>query len=312
MRKQLVGFILGLFVLSLTGFADETGTELRVQFKKGEVQKLKMTQKQSMAMQIPGQPLNKTMMSNVMDMETECDDVVKGIASLRQKLSRARMTIELPAPLSRTLEYDSSDSEPTDPVLVQIDKMMRPMMGVEMTMKSDSLGKITEFAIPASALEGIKNSPAAAFGGDMFSEAGMKQMTEQSALSMPNERMKIGDKWTSATEVKSPLGKMTVTRVHTYKGTIDNTQGQHTIDVTATIALEPDPNSELPFKAKLVSGGGEGQIIFDNNAGRLIRSKINTKMVMELNVGNQIIKQDIDSIVTVEAIVGADSPSAAR
>lgn len=303
MHKQLFGFILGLCVLSLTGFADEAGTTLRVQFKVGEVQKLKMSQEQSIKMEIPGQPLNTTTMNNVMDMQTNCDAVDSaGVASLRQQISRTRMTMQMPAPLNKTLEYDTDAVEPTDPILSQIDKMLRPMVGVEMTMKTDSLGRITEFAMPASALEGLKNSPAAAFGGEMFSESGMKQMTEQSALSMPEKALEINDEWTSRTDVNSPLGKMTVTRVHKYMGPVEGDADRHNIAVTATIALEPDPNSKLPFKAKLVSGNGEGKIIFDNKAGRLIRSEIKTKMKMELNIGNQTIQQEIDSNVTVEAV----------
>jgi hypothetical protein len=274
--------------------------KLRVKFNACDVQKLTMAQKQSMEMDIPNRPPMKTEMENVMDMETKCESIDSaGVASLQQTIARARMTMEMPAPLSRTIEYDSQAEVPTDPILAQIDKMMRPMVGAEMTMKCDPLGKITDFAIDAEALSGIKDSPAAALGGEMFSEAGMKQITEQSALSMPEGDLKIGDTWTSATEVNSPLGKMTVTRDHKYLGP-GGKSGQAKMGVTARISLEPDPNSKLPFTAKLTSGDGSGEIIFDNNLGRLIRSNIKTKMTMELTVGDQIIQQAIDGEVIVQ------------
>jgi len=303
MRKQLIGFVFGLYLLTLPVFVNGD-IKLRVKFKEGEVQKLTMTQKQSMSMDIPNQPQMKTEMENVMDMETTCESVDSaGIASLQQKIARARMTMEMPAPLNRTIKYDSQAEVPTDPILAQIDKMMRPMVGANMKMKCDPLGKITDFAMDAEALSGIKDSPAAAFGGEMFSEAGMKQMTEQSALSMPEGELKIGDTWTSATEVNSPLGKMTVTRDHKYLGPGEKS-GQEKIGVTAKISLEPDPNSKLPFTATLTSGSGRGEIIFDNNLGRMIQSNIKTKMKMELTVGNQKIQQNIDGEVIVQDATG--------
>lgn len=66
----------------------------------------------------------------------------------------------------------------------------------------------------------------------------------------------------------------------------------------------PDPNSKLPFTATLISGEGSGEIIFDNNLGRMIRSNITTKMKMELTVNNQVIMQDIDGEVTVQDSTG--------
>jgi hypothetical protein len=303
MRKQLFGFVFGMYLLSLPVVVNGD-TKLRVKFKAGDVQKLTMTQKQSMTMEIPNQPPMKTEMENVMDMETKCDNIDSaGVASLQQKIARAQMTMQMPAPLNRSIKYDSKEEVPTDPILAQIDKMMRPMIGAEMTMKCDPLGKISDFAMDPEALSGIKDSPAAAFGGEMFSEAGMKQMTEQSALSMPEGELKIGDTWTSSTEVKSPLGKMTVTRDHKYLGPGEKS-GQERIGVTAKISLEPDPNSKLPFTATLTSGDGGGEIIFDNNLGRLINSNIKTKIQMELNVGNQKILQNIDGEVIVQDATG--------
>lgn len=298
MCKQLVGFVFGLYLLTLPVFVNGD-TTLRVKFTAGEVQKLTMTQKQSMSMDIPNQPQMKTEMENVMDLETMCESIDSaGIASLQQKIARTRMTMEMPA-LKKTINYDSQAEVPTDPILAQIDKMMRPMVGAKMTMKCDPLGKITDFTIDAAALSGIKGSPAAALGGEMFSEAGMKQMTEQSALSMPEGELKIGDTWTSSTEVNSPLGKMTVTRDHKYLGPGEKS-GQEKIGVTAKISLEPDPNSKLPFTAKLMSGDGSGEIIFDNTLGRMIHSNIKTKMKMELTVGKQVIMQDISGEVIVQ------------
>ena len=307
MLKQFLGFVFGLnLLLSPVIVNGEGEIKLRVQFEEGDVQKLTMTQKQSMSMDIPNQPQMKTEMENVMDMVTTCVGVDgPGVWSLQQTIARTRMTMEMPAPLNRTIKYDSQEEAPTDPILAQIDKMMRPMVGAEMTMKCNELGNITDFTMDAAALSGIKDSPAAAFGGEMFSEAGMKQMTEQSALSMPEGELKVGDTWMTSTEVNSPLGKMTVTRDHKYLGPVAKSgeaekSGQVKIGVTAKISLEPDPNSKLPFTAKLTSGDGSGEIIFDNDLGRMISSNIKTKMKMELTVGNQVIQQDIRGEVIVQ------------
>ena len=138
MWKHLVLGVVGLSLLAVCG-TSRADTTLRMKYKPGEVQKLKMTQKQTSSVQIAGQPEQKSQTTTVTDMETVCDEVDSaGVAKLRSRMSRMRMTMEMPAPLNKTLKYDTNDPAPTDPILAGMDKMMRPMIGQDMTMKSDS------------------------------------------------------------------------------------------------------------------------------------------------------------------------------
>ena len=285
--------------LSTTAMAETT---LQATFKKGEVQKQKMTQKQSMVMQLPGQPAAKTEINQIMEMELTCDEVsAAGVATLRQRLPRVRMTMVMPAPLNKKLEYDTNEPAPTDPILQQIDKMMRPMIGVDWSMKCDSRGQISDVVLPPKALDGLKGSPAAAFGGEMFSEAGLKQIAEQSGISLPDKPIKPGDKWTVPTEIKSPIGKMKMQREHTYLGPGDKS-GTEKIELRVKIDLEADPNSKLPLMVKLKSGSGSGDILFDNQLGRIARSRVKTTMEMEIGAGAQTFQQSVIAEVTVEDV----------
>lgn len=298
-RMILSVFSLCLFAVSATAMAETT---LKAKFKKGEVQKQKMTQKQSMEMQIPGRPAAKTEINQVMDMELNCDEVSgSGVATLRQRLPRVRMTMQMPPPLNKKLEYDTNEPAPTDPILQQMDKVMRPMIGVDWSMKCDPQGKISDVVLPPKALDGLKNSPAAALGGDMFSEAGVKQMAEQGGISLPEKSVKPGDKWTVSNEIKSPLGKMKMQREHTYVGPGEKS-GTEKIALKIKIELEPDPNSKLPVKATLKSGSGSGDILFDNQTGRVERSTVKTAMELEIGAGAQTLLQTINSEVTVEDV----------
>ncbi len=181
-----------LLALSSTASAD---TLLQAKFKKGETQKQKMTQTQNMTMIFARQPPVKTEQLHTMNMEVICDDVTDtGIATLRHRLPRMQMTMQVPPPLSKKLEYDSDGPAPTDPILQQIDKMVRPMVGVDFSMKCNRQGHISDLAIPPKALDGLKASPAVALGGNFFSESGMKQMGEQGGIGLPEKPVKSGDK----------------------------------------------------------------------------------------------------------------------
>lgn len=299
MSRRVISGVLGIFLLALSS-TTSADTLLQTKFTKGETQKQKMTQAQNMTMVFAGQPPAKTEQQQSMNMEIICDDVADtGIATLRHRLPRMQMTMQLPPPLNKKLEYDSDGPAPTDPILQQIDKMIRPMIGVDFSMKCNSQGKITDFVIPPKALDGLKASPAAALGGEMFSESGMKQMAEQGGVVLPEKAVKSGDKWTSVVETKSPIGVMKVTREHTYLGP-DSKSGLEKIGVEVKVALEPDPNPKFPAKITLKSGTGDGEIFFDNKLGRLSRSQIKMVMEMEITAGAQTIQQKIDSEITVK------------
>ncbi len=298
MSRRLISGVLGVFLLALSSTA-HADTLLQTKFTKGETQKQKMTQIQNLTMVFAGQPPVKTEQQHTMNMEIICDDVAdSGIAALRHRLPRMQMSMQLPPPLNKKLEYDSDEPAPTDPILLQIDRMLRPMIGVDFSMKCNSQGKITDFAIPPKALDGLKASPVAALGGELFSESGMKQMAEQGGIVLPEKAIKPGDKWTAVTETKSPIGLMKMTREHTYLGP-DSKSGLEKIGVAVKVVLEPDPNSKFPGKVTLKSGSGEGEILFDNKFGRLSRSQIKMVMEMEITAGTQTIQQSIESNVTV-------------
>lgn len=283
-----------------TSTAAWADTTLQAKFKKGDVQKQTVTQKQTMSTTIPGRPATKTEISQIMDLEMHCDDVsAAGVASLRQRMPRVRMTMEVPAPINQKLEYDTNEAAPANPILQQIDKVMRPMIGVDWSMKCDSQGRVSEVVLPPKALDGLKTSPVAALGGEMFSEAGLKQIAEQSGVPLPEKAVKPGDKWTALAELKSPIGKMKVQREHTYLGPGEKS-GLEKIGLNVKFALEADPNSKLPFTVKLKSGSGAGEVVFDNQLGRVLRSQLKSTLEMEIGAGAQTLLQTVATDVTVE------------
>lgn len=303
MSRRLIAGVLSLCLLALSHAANAE-TLLQAKFKKGETQKQKMIQKQTMSMVLPGQPKIDTTQIQTMSMSMEviCDDVAdSGIATLRHRLPRMQMSMQLPGAANKKLEYDTDEPVPTDPILQQIDKMLRPMIGVDFSMKCNAQGKISDFVIPPKALDGIKGSPAAALGGDMFSESGMKQRSEQGGVVLPEKAVKIGDKWTTKTEIKSPIGVMKMDREHTYLGP-DSKTGLEKIGIAVKVTLQPDPNSKLPAKVELKSGSGEGEVLFDNKLGRVARSQIKMTMDMEITAGTQTIQQNIISDGSIEDV----------
>ncbi len=302
MSRRVLAGVLSLCLLAISPAAANAETLLQTKFKKGETQKEKMIQKQSISMVFPGQPPVKSEQTHTINMEVICDDVAdSGIATLRHRVPRMTMSMQMPPPLNKTLEYDSDEPAPTEPILQQIDKILRPMIGVDFSMKCNAQGKISDFVIPPKALDGLKASQVAALGGDMFSESGMKQMAEQGGVALPDKAIKPGDKWSTMTEIKSPVGVMKMDREHTYLGP-DSKTGFEKIGIVVKVALKSDPNSKLPAKVELKSGAGEGEVLFDNKLGRMARSQIQMKMEMEITAGTQSIQQNILSEVSVEDV----------
>jgi hypothetical protein len=271
--KQLIVQVLSISWLALTAPA-MADTTLQRKFQKGEAHRQQMTFKRTIDR---GTPNSQTENSENLEMEFVCDDVLpSGVASLRQRLRRVRISMTEP---DETLKYDTNEGAPNDLTLQQMDRIIRPMIGADWSMQCDTRGKISRVVLPEMALNALKASPDA-FGGKLFSEAGLKWIAEQAEISLPEKPVKPGDKWTTSNDVKAAFGTMNYQREYTFTGS-DDKPGIEKIQVKVKIELKPDPDSKFPFIVKLISGSGSGDILFDNQLGRVARSHVKSKVVFE-------------------------------
>lgn len=284
-------------------------SQFQWKFQKGAVLHQRLAMDQAIAVKMPGQEAwSETKINQLMSLELACDDVTAdGIATVGQKLTHIEATFEFPAPLSKTIKFDS-DKEPTgnDPLLANLEKSLRPMVGLSWVMSIDKRGAISKVTIPPGFVESLKKNGLATAGGDMFSEEGLKRMSEQSSIQFPAQELKINDTFSQPIDLKTPIGTMKMVRECQYVG-IDQESGKDRFHVKVSVKLEADPKAVAQVTLK--SGAGEGVILFDTDKGQLHESHISTVMEMLTLAGGQKIEQKITSTVKMNIVSDAAEES---
>lgn len=304
--------LLAGLVIAVSAARVDADVTLRMKFEAGKTTRQKLTIKQSMTMSPQGGAVTKMNVEQAMYQDLKCIKVTENVAELEQTLTRATANMQMPAPLNLNLKYDSDEKTASNPFAKQLDAVMRPMIGTPCSMKSDMLGKISDVKVSEEALKGIKNSQLGSLGGDLTSPEGLQRMTEQAAIQFPEGAMAVGHKWDTEITMNSPIGTMTMTRHHTYKG-VDPESGLEKIEVTVEKTLEPSetPNPALQgAKVEMKSGSGKGMFLFDAKLGRLARSELLDQTEMEITAGNQVIPQQIDVDAVLEDVTGKSASTA--
>lgn len=296
--------IVFLFSVCLMGASSPglSQTTLAAKFQKGDVQKLRktFTRKQVFVSGERHDPF--TWLEETVDMDVFCDGVnEQGAAALRQRIQRVRISgKELQNPTGKVTEfqYDSTVPPEDDPLLARIEKSIRPMIGSEWLMKCDPQGQVSDISIPPPVLEGIKDG---GFAGKLFYEEGLHRIAEETGFYFPKSPVKPEDEWKSSIVSDSPLGKLVEQRTFEVVGPGDKPEVAE-IKVRISMAIEPNPNSKLPVQIKLLGGDGEGKILFDRVAGKLLETRLTQKMTMEFK-STVTQKRIITSELVVEPIV---------
>lgn len=287
------GIAAGLCGLLLSTAWAEAQTTLRIKYVPGETVRTTVTQEMTTNATVQGQML-RTTMSQTMHLEVIVDEVAKdGVATVRQKIARITTKMQMPPPLNTTYTYDS-DAEKNENAPPGYEAVMGAMIGGEFKMKIDPTGKMSDITVPPGLIDQLKAIPGAAMMGNLATEEGLRQLTSQSAFSLPEGPVKKGDQWQSPpVSMDMPFGKMNVQQFFTYEG--PNSEGLEQIGVRYDMTLEAKPNQ--PISIKLKDAESHGVMLFDNKAGKLKSSEVTQTMTMEMAVGGQSIEQQVEQII---------------
>lgn len=290
--------------LTLAAPSAYSETTLRMKYETGKTIKQQVTMDQKTTMELPGRPTTTMNMQQIMNQEQLCGKVSTEGAELELKLTRMRATMQLPAPLNQTIKYDSDEKTTSNPLAAQLEKVLRPTIDAPWTLKSDMLGQISDIKLSPKFLDGVKGSPTASLMGDMFSEDGVKRMSEQSAIQLPEKAIDVGYEWDSEITMKSAIGVMKIVRHHTYQGK-DSESGFDKIQIKLSKELEPGNDPKLQgSKVTMKKADGDGLFLFDSKKGRVVRSELKDHTEMEITAGAQIIPQVVDVNVVLEDVTG--------
>ena len=287
------GIAVGLCGLLLSAALAEAQVTLRIKYVPGETVRTTVTQEMTTNATVQGQVLQTTM-SQTMYLEVVVDEVASdGTASVRQKITRITTKMQMPPPLNKTYTYDS-DAEKNENAPPGYDVVMGAMIGGEFKMKIAPTGKMSDVTVPPDLVDKLKAIPGAAMMGNLASEEGLRQLTAQSAFSLPEGPVKKGDQWQSPPiSMDMPFGKMNVQQFFTYEG--PNSEGLEQIGVRYDMTLEAKPNQ--PISIKLKDADSHGVMLFDNQVGKLKSSEVTQTMTMEMAVGGQSIDQQVQQVI---------------
>lgn len=299
-------------VLGLAGSEAYADSTLRYKFQTGVATNYVMTQSTTMEMQPPNAPNPiVTKMQQKMHLEIVTDEVLgDGSAKQRQIIRRVTSTINSEGgPIVQNGEFDSaSEDEPVGPIGQMLAKTLKPMVGAEWQQTINIRGEISDIQIPEKMLEGLKNNPAAAAMGTMATADGLKQISTQAAMSFPEPAMKVGETFDSKIDVKLPFGTMSTRKITKYLG--PDEASLERFGVSTEVEFQPAPNALA--KLAILDNESEGEILFDNQAGRLIKSTLRQVTGMEITVGPQVINQTVTTNVLFELDKGLPQRSGAE
>ncbi len=294
----------------------EAAKTLRWKFKEGDKVNYALRQKGDMNVNAGGVELEiKTL--QIMDLTWTVKSVAAdGTAELSQVVDRVQM--KLSTPFTGDFAYDSKSEEtPEGQVWQMLGPFMEGMIGQEFTMKISPTGQISEITLPAKLQEAIAAQGSGGGGRGMmmgggFSEEAIKELVARAVINFPAEA--IGDEpWEQVVDVKmGPLGTQRTAITYTLAGEADaDGKKLDKITLATELTLEPpgegEESEDAPeIEMEITEQAGSGEILFDAETGRTIKSDSTQTMTMEGDfMGNEFIQER--ELVTVMVLGTSDN-----
>ena len=260
---------------------------------------------QDMTMNVSGVPAggSTTTMHQQLDMQWEVKEVkADGDAIIGQTIKRVRM--KMTGGNGEGFEYDSDNQQPATGMAAMFAPMYEAMMQGQIDVTMTARGEVTDVKIPDQLVTALKSVPGAANMGDAATAEGFKKMFTQGAMTLPETAPTEGEKWSSDIAMAAPMmGKITVETTYLYKGTKQ-------VDGATCAVIEPSltttfgGQTQVPMTVKDQSSGG--QILFNEDAGRLQSSLIKQNMTLSAALGDRTIEQTIQQTTNVTLTPAAE------
>lgn len=292
---------------------------LRYAWTKGETIRYRTTQEISSVISgLPGGMPDVTVtqtMAQVLASTVE-DVAADGTATLKQLIESVKIDMNTPM---QKISYDSASPDAAsgggDAVMKN---MLSGIVGEPYTVVLAATGSVQKIEGVAALMEkmfkSLPQDPSGAMMSNtmrgMFSEDAMRNMMGQSFAVMPEKPVGIGETWTNETTVKNPmLGDLTTALASTLKS-VDGSGAGRAATITTKLAIRksasgPSPTNPMGFTMDIGESTGEGDLLFDMNKGRILRTAMRSVMPMTMSGsapdGTAVnMKTDVTSIVKVE------------
>jgi len=275
-------FLLVLFGMDATCLAQKT---LAWKLPKGRILRVQIDQ--TTKMKLDGLPPSKAAMSsNTTQQKTEMTWAVLDVLedkSARIEQAVTRIVFEMQSP-GLTFVIDTNDKKPLTGVAATMASSFNSIAGTRFVVSTKPSGEIIEWSVP----DETKKKWIEEKGG--LSESGMKELSMNSTMQLPEIAIRVGDDWQQKYELEmQALGNFSVTTTYQYFG--EEVVNGVTLDkIRATTALR-SANVEEKAGIKLNRQESLGTIWFNNQIGCIDHSEFHQDIAMDVLQAGMEIKQ---------------------
>jgi hypothetical protein len=282
----------GLLALLASGLPARAGSAeepLRWKFQAGQVLRYEFRQKNEIKLKGGAQSSDNTTELTI-EMTWTVKDVQDAVAELKLVVDRVLSEIQIGA---QKIKYDSREAAGDDPAAKALSAVYSAAVGQDYALKVDTRGRVVEATVPAKVTEALRGSPflAAADGGSVLSEKGLKNLFAQVIPPLPEEPVEKNARWTTSLDLPVKPMKMSLT----FKDTLaarDDATARFDAEIVTTIEPEPD----TPFKVTVKKQSGSRTATLDTKAGRMTGSAI--KQTIEL--GLEFMNREIEQVIALD------------
>lgn len=296
MRMRLLMLAMPLAMIAGVVSASGQDATLRYRWVKGDETRYRFSQQASTTMSgLPGPgeiTIGQTMVQVVRN--TVQDVTADNTAIVRQTFESIRL--EANSPAGSTVFDSTAPGKPSDPGMATVAAMMSAMVGESITLaiapsgtilRVEGMTAIFDKAMKALPPQGPAMAPVFDQLKRSLNDDAFRSMFEQGFGFFPERSLKVGDTWTSQSDVMNPLlGKTTAVR--TYRlDRIESREGASLAHIAVTLAMKQTGPAAavIPgINAAMEDGTSTGEIVFDATKGRVQRTTFNSETRMNLSI----------------------------
>lgn len=301
LRFSIRGLLVLATVVALAagGAARAEEKVLRWKFKPGDTRRFNVQQEISQKINVGGQATTITT-THEMTMAWKVESVdADGVAKMTQTIDR--ITMKSVSAQGVMMEYDSSTDKEPQGMAAMVAPIYKSMLGKPFVMWMNSQGRVVEMKLPQGMLENLNKMAGGAQLGSLFSEDGLKQMSQTAVL--PEEPVTPGKSWEQETSINNPaLGKQTFKTRLTYLGT-EERGGKPVEKIGLEMEIRQEAKGQM-VAMDITKQKSQGTIYFDNEAGQPVGSEMTMSMTMTLEVAGQKVDLDMEMTQQVEEMEG--------
>lgn len=262
---------------------------LRYKYMPGEKLTYECTQNVTTNMSFDGKTMT-TEMKNILITSQKVKSVdAEGVATVVKIIERVKMSANLPQ--SQKLEYDSTVEKERTGIEKMIADQFTGILGQPIEMKIDARGNVSDMKMP----EGMTGPRAAMLGGDNIKHS-------LGAFSFPQEAVSTGKTWTSTAPMSGVpgMGKATIQQTFKYLGPDKKNTDLQKIQIKSKMEIKQTEN--MPMRIKLLNQESEGEILFDNKAGRMKSTKTKDKMTFGLEMQGKTVENSVTTTMEIKLV----------